>query len=147
MAEDGPEVTRFTHRMGELKQLARIGNTIYGIVDGGDLYPIGTDYTDDDGMAIQPVIKTVNNQYGSPWNKLCQFAYIGSPNDVRITPVIDGLSNTPRSTTRGCSGERVARLPAGLRGVNWAFKIETINGSKLQLNNFMPRLEELSTGI
>ena len=145
MAEGGPEVTRFTRDMACFKQLARIGNTIYGLRDGVDIYPIGG--TDDDGVAIQPIATTVNCQYGSQWNKRCQFVYFGTANDIRVSPVIDGEAYTKRTTARGCSGERVARLPGGLMGVNWAFKIESISGSQIKINNFRPMLEELSTGI
>jgi hypothetical protein len=147
MAENGPEVTRFTHRMGQLKQLTRIGNRVYGIVDGGDLHPVGTSYYTDNGMAIQPKATTVNNTYGSQWGKRCQFAYFGTANDIRVSPVVDGLRHTPRDTSRGCGGERVARLPGGLNGTNWAFKIEAINGSQIRINHFRPVLEELSVGV
>jgi hypothetical protein len=145
MAEGGPEVTRFTHGMAGFKQLARIGNNIYGLKDDGDIHPI--EGLDDNGVAIQPVATTVNCQYESQWNKRCQFVYFGTANDIRVSPVVDGVVHTKRTTTRGCSGERVARLPGGLKGVNWAFRIESISGSQIKINNFRPMLEELSAGI
>ena len=145
MVEDGPEVTVFTHGMAAFKQLARIGDTIYGLMEGGDIHPIGGE--DDNGMAIQPSVSTVNSQYGSTWSKRCQFVYLGTANDLKVTPIVDGTAYSKRTTTRGSTGEKLARLPGGLIGVNWAFKIEALNGSHIRINNFTPRLDELSTGI
>ena len=103
------------------------------------MYPVGG--TTDSGMVLAPVAHTVNSQFGSPWNKRCQFAYFGSPDDVRVTPCVDGRDYTRRTTRHGRSGERVANLPAGLVGTNWSFKIEPQTGHVLKLNNFTPRLD------